>query len=145
MVKLLRMVIKNLYIKCFLLSKLGYVHMSEVRRHLKFLHADTKIWYSIADKVILPMGWPRRRYHGSIADRVRYFCLLQNVWTGFGAHPNYWAVFPWGMKHTINPSVVLSLRMDGTVSPHTCPYFFMELYCLMYIVTVSFVKWRIFK
>jgi hypothetical protein len=90
---------------------------SEVRRHLKFLHADTKIWCSIAD-VVLPMCWPRR-YDGLIADRVRYFCLLWNVWIGFGAHPDYLAVFPWGMKRTINPSVVLSLRMDGAVSPHT--------------------------
>lgn len=93
--------------------------MSEVRRHLKFLRADTKIWYGIADIVILPVGWPRRRYHGSVADRVRYFCLLQNVWTGFGAHPNYWTFFRWGMKLTIIPHVVPSSRMDGAVSPHT--------------------------
>jgi hypothetical protein len=65
------------------------------------------------------MGWPRRRFHGSIADRLRYSCLLQNIWTGCGAHQNYWAVIPWGMKRTINPCVVLSLRMDGAVSPHT--------------------------
>jgi hypothetical protein len=87
---------------------MGYVHMSEVCRHLKFLRAHNKIWYSIADIVILPMGWTRKMYHGSVADRVKYFCLLQNVWTGSGAHANYWAVFPWCMKLTINPHVVLS-------------------------------------
>jgi len=26
---------------------MGYVHMSEVCRHLKFLHADTKVWCGI--------------------------------------------------------------------------------------------------
>ena len=65
------------------------------------------------------MGWPRRRNHGSIADRVRYFYLLKNVWTAFGAHPNYWTVFPWGMKLTIIHHVVPGSRMDGAVTPHT--------------------------
>jgi hypothetical protein len=90
-VRLLRILSKTVYIKYFPLSKMGYMHMSRYR-HLKFLYADTKIWYGIADIVILPICWPRRRYHGSIADRVRYFCLLQNVWTSFGGHSNYWAV-----------------------------------------------------
>lgn len=118
---LLRIYVITVCIKCFLLSKMGCVHMSEVCRHLQFLYANTKIWHTIAGIVTLAMGWTKKeKVSWLIASMIRGFCVLQNVWTGFGAHPNCWAVILWSMKLTLNLHLVPCLRMDVAVCP--CPH-----------------------